>query len=150
MTFQARLKAARGATGLTQAQFAAQTGVSTRSYQGYEDGRSLPCAEAIGGFVRLGINANWLLTGEGEMLLGESPVDRATMADPEQATMEVPQPLNVGALRAILRAAIEMVQAGATTPDRAADLAAKLYATALESGEITPTGVGTGNQGKAA
>lgn len=63
---------------------------------------------------------------------------------------EVPQPLNVGALKAMLRAAIEMVQAGATTPDRAADLAAKLYVTALESGEITPTGVGPGNHGKAA
>lgn len=69
MNFQARLKAARASLELTQAQMAAQSGVSVRSYQGYEDGRSLPCAEAIQGFVVLGINANWLLTGEGPMLL---------------------------------------------------------------------------------
>lgn len=69
MTFQERLKAARGEIKLTQAQIAEQSGVSTRSYQGYEDGRSLPCADAIAGLVQLGINANWLLTGEGPMLL---------------------------------------------------------------------------------
>lgn len=62
---------------MTQAQIAEQSGVSTRSYQGYEDGRSLPCAEAIAGFIRLGINANWLLTGEGPMLRADWISERA-------------------------------------------------------------------------
>lgn len=65
----ARLKSARAALGLTQAQMAEQSGVSARGYQGYEDGRSVPGGEVVAGMVRLGINANWLLTGEGDMLL---------------------------------------------------------------------------------
>ncbi|WP_198014543.1 S24 family peptidase [Methylobacter marinus] len=32
----------------------------------------MPGAEAIEGFIRAGINANWLLTGQGEMLLSEA------------------------------------------------------------------------------
>lgn len=71
MTISGRLKAARAALGLSQKDFAAQSGVSARGYQGYEDGRSVPGGEAIAGFVRLGINANWLLTGEGPMLLAD-------------------------------------------------------------------------------
>ena len=52
---------------------AEQSGVSARGYQGYEDGRSVPGGEVIAGMVRLGINANWLLTNEGEMLLQGTP-----------------------------------------------------------------------------
>lgn len=54
---------------LTQKEIAAQSGVSERSYQGYEDGRSVPGGDAIAGLVRLGISADWLLSGYGEMLL---------------------------------------------------------------------------------
>lgn len=67
--FSGRLKAARAALGLTQVQMAEQSGVSARGYQGYEDGRSVPGGEALSGMVRAGVNANWLLTGDGEMLL---------------------------------------------------------------------------------
>ncbi|MFA9948759.1 S24 family peptidase [Dentiradicibacter hellwigii] len=62
-----RLKEARARLGLSQKDAAEQSGVSARGYQGYEDGRSIPGGDAIAGLVRLGINANWLLTGEGEM-----------------------------------------------------------------------------------
>lgn len=71
MSVSERLKVARGALGLKQDEIAAQSGVSGRAYQGYEGGRSIPGGEAIEGFVRAGINANWLLTGEGPMLLAE-------------------------------------------------------------------------------
>ena len=40
----------------------------SRTYQDYERGLRQPGAESIGAFVLAGINANWLLTGEGEML----------------------------------------------------------------------------------
>lgn len=70
-TLAERLRAARSVFKLKQKEMAAQSGVSDRSYQGYEDGRSVPGGEAIEGFVRLGINANWLLTGEGAMLLSD-------------------------------------------------------------------------------
>lgn len=67
--FSERLRAARIALGLKQEELAAQSGVSGRSYQGYEAGRSIPGGEALEGLIRAGINANWLLTGEGDMLL---------------------------------------------------------------------------------
>jgi transcriptional regulator with XRE-family HTH domain len=69
MDLAGRLKAARAALSLKQTEVAAQSGVSEGGYQKYEMGRSVPGGEAIAGFVRLGINANWLLTGEGPMLL---------------------------------------------------------------------------------
>lgn len=71
MSLPQRLKDARAALGLSQKEIAEQSGVSARGYQGYEDGRSTPGGEAIAGLVRLGINANWLLTGEGSMLLAD-------------------------------------------------------------------------------
>lgn len=71
MTLSERLKAFRAQLKLTQKQLAEQIGVSGRGYQGYEDGRSVPGGEAIGRFVKLGLNANWLLTGEGDMLLSK-------------------------------------------------------------------------------
>ncbi len=69
MTISERLKAFRAELKLTQKQLAEQIGVSGRGYQGYEDGRSIPGGDAIGRFVKLGLNANWLLTGDGEMLI---------------------------------------------------------------------------------
>jgi phage repressor protein C with HTH and peptisase S24 domain len=66
-----RLKEARNQLGLKQGEMAAQSGVSARAYQGYEAGRSVPGGDAIQGFVRVGINSNWLLTGEGEMLVND-------------------------------------------------------------------------------
>lgn len=71
MTINDRLRAARNALGLKQSDIAEQSGVSERAYQGYEAARSIPGGEAIAGMVRAGINANWLLTGEGPMLLSE-------------------------------------------------------------------------------
>ena len=66
-----RLRVARKHLGLKQGDMAVQSGVSARAYQGYEAGRSIPGGEAIQGFVRAGINSNWLLTGEGEMLVAD-------------------------------------------------------------------------------
>lgn len=55
------------------------------TYRKYEGGSSLPGTEAIAGLIRTGINANWLLTGEGPMLLASG------QAHPEQMAGE-PQP----------------------------------------------------------
>lgn len=71
MEISDRLKAFRAAIALKQEEMAAQSGVSYSVYQKYELGRSIPGGEAIAGFVRLGINANWLLTGDGPMLLAD-------------------------------------------------------------------------------
>lgn len=67
-----RLKAWRESKRLTQDHAAALLGFPVRTYQKYELGSSAPGAGAMEAFVTAGgINANWLLTGEGPMLLGD-------------------------------------------------------------------------------
>jgi transcriptional regulator with XRE-family HTH domain len=71
-TLNSRLKAWRDAQRLSQAAAAATFGVPTSTYIKYEVGTRVPGASAMEAFVTAGgINANWLLTGEGPMLLGD-------------------------------------------------------------------------------
>lgn len=58
-----------------------------RTYQDYERGLRAPGADAIECFVRAGINANWLLTGEGEMRLSSysAPVSEAPRVEEPRA-----------------------------------------------------------------
>lgn len=67
----ARIKEGRTALKLSQPEASAKSGIPVGTLRKYEQGPSQPGAEAMQGFVRLGINANWLLTGEGPMLLAE-------------------------------------------------------------------------------
>lgn len=89
--------------------------------------------------VRLGINANWLLTGHGPMLL----------ADLEAMAKPMPMKINRGALAALLRGAVAITSQGMSV-EMAADMAAEMYERALLSGEITPDGIGEGSLGQAA
>lgn len=91
----------------------------------------MPGGKIISGLVRLGINANWLLTGEGVMLLKDLV--------PQVVEKPVSQPINVGALDAILRGSL-MVHAD--NPSLAVSRAVKFYMESIESGVITPTGIG--------
>lgn len=68
-----RMKEAREAVGLTRPSFVEKFGGSVRTLENNEGGRNEPGSSLIGAFTSLGINANWLLTGEGEMLL-QAPV----------------------------------------------------------------------------
>lgn len=67
-----RLREARELLGATQKDLGARIGMPVPSLRDYELGKTIPGGEAIEGFIRAGINANWLLTGEGEMLLKDS------------------------------------------------------------------------------
>ena len=92
-----RLKAWRESKRLTQDHAAALLGFPVRTYQKYELGSSAPGAGAMEAFVTAGgINANWLLTGEGPMLLGDlqaagwsGALDRERMAMAVEALEEV-------------------------------------------------------------
>lgn len=88
MSLGARLKAARATLRATQEAFAAQSGIPLDTLRKYEGDKRHPGAEALAGAIRAGINANWLLTGEGPMLLkdlvGEKakpePIDERVLA----------------------------------------------------------------------
>ena len=63
------MKAARELIGLTQDGLAKAVGGSKRGIQENEARNRVPGGEVVAGMVRLGVNANWLLAGEGDMLL---------------------------------------------------------------------------------
>jgi transcriptional regulator with XRE-family HTH domain len=68
MTVGERLEQIRASFGLTQADFAAQCGVPLRTYSNYATDKRPPSHEVLQALAGKGINLNWLLTGEGEML----------------------------------------------------------------------------------
>jgi hypothetical protein len=68
--FVARLRQIRKATGRTGADIAMQGRITKQTFSGYLHTGRLPSAAVLANWVfRLGINANWLLTGEGSILL---------------------------------------------------------------------------------
>ncbi len=136
MTISGRLKAARAALGLSQTEAASGAGVPVGTLRKYEQGPSLPGAEAIAGFVRLGINANWLLTGDGPMLLAEL------------APKPAPVKINIEALAASLDAMRKLAKPG-ESPEALSRKAAQFYQYMLDQGLITPEGQGEGYLKKA-
>lgn len=90
------MKAARTYLGLSQSNFCVQSGYNVRTYQRNEEGRNEAGITLGAAFVRAGINANWLLTGEGPMRIedlagAETPgaFDRERMAAAIEALEEV-------------------------------------------------------------
>lgn len=71
MSLTDRLKMARESMGKGQKEMAQACDASYRMWQAYEVGDNQPSVKVIEALVRLGFNANWLLTGEGEMRRGE-------------------------------------------------------------------------------
>jgi phage repressor protein C with HTH and peptisase S24 domain len=67
-----RLKIMRESMQLSQKDLAKKLQISLTALQGYEVGRSVPGGNIFEALVKLGFNANWLLTGEGEMKRGEA------------------------------------------------------------------------------
>jgi len=75
--FAARLREIRKATGRTGAEIAQHGCITKQTFSGYLHTGRLPSASVLANWVyRLGINANWLLTGEGEMLLDHAREDQ--------------------------------------------------------------------------
>lgn len=62
-----RLASTRKALGLGQREMANALGISSRTWQIYEAGGSVPGGNVFEGLTKLGVNANWLFTGEGEI-----------------------------------------------------------------------------------
>jgi phage repressor protein C with HTH and peptisase S24 domain len=70
-TIAERLRYVREKMGIGQADASSKFGIPVSTYRKYETGPSEPGSDAIAGISRAGINANWLLTGEGVMLLSD-------------------------------------------------------------------------------
>lgn len=71
----ARLVEVRKALKLTQDEFSGRTGIPLSTLKKYEGSHREPGADAMGLLSAAGIDINWLLTGAGQMLLGESKAD---------------------------------------------------------------------------
>lgn len=72
-----RLKKVRDHLGLNQEEMANLVGMKRRGYQDTEQ-RGTAKSEMIAKLVESGINANWLLSGQGEMLLGAQKAPEST------------------------------------------------------------------------
>jgi transcriptional regulator with XRE-family HTH domain len=68
MVFSQRLVKSRKYLKLNQRSFAKRVGVDQGRVSQWENGKSLPSSSALTEIVRLGININWLLTGDGNMM----------------------------------------------------------------------------------
>lgn len=62
-----RIKIVRESLGKSQKEMAKTIGISLPALQGYEAGKSFPGGKVIEVLVKLGIDANWILSGEGQM-----------------------------------------------------------------------------------
>jgi transcriptional regulator with XRE-family HTH domain len=79
MKISDRLRLVREHFDLTQPSAATKFGIPLGTYKQYEKGPSEPGAGALRGLAEGGININWLLTGEGEMLLSDQAKDTETV-----------------------------------------------------------------------
>lgn len=133
----ARLKAWRDSFGWNQAEAASHLQLSASTYQNYERDVRAPNTEGWEAFYQVGINTNWLLSGQGPMLLKD--------LQPKPQPMKI----NIGALAATLDGATRGLPPG-TSPRNIAEFAVKMYLDALEKGLITPDGIGEGSGEKSA
>lgn len=126
----ARMRAARERLSLNQSQFydryVAKT-ATLRSLQRAESGSNESGMMIIECFASAGINTNWLLTGEGEMLSAQVYAVNQPRAE---YTVARPQPqIDVTLLTAII-AAVDMANPSLSHAERAS-IAAKAYAESL-------------------
>ena len=131
----ARIKAARNALGLTQDALAKLAGAPSKAgLQHNEAGRAMPGGQMIGTLVAAGVNANWLLTGDGSMLL-------ADLASPTAAPP--PIAINVDALVQAFCVSMQTAKKGETV-EQTARRAVVFYQYCWDQGLITETGEGEG------
>jgi len=144
---------------LSQAEFAKLIGVHKNSVGNYERGDREIGAEALAGYVRLGWNANWVLTGEGPERL-DALQDKDSGGDSPQSH-DLDQERLTLALQ-LVEDALASKNAYLATPKRAeaAMLVYELLGSGLPEADVIPItrravglaegGAVDGNRGKAA
>lgn len=133
-----RMKEARKALRMTQDDLAAKVGgASKRGIQDNEAGKSMPGGQVVGTLATLGINVNWLMTGDGKVLLKDLAPSAAEYSQ-----------INIGALTAIMEGVIK--SSPGAPAGKVAQMVVEFYMRALDEQLITPTGIGAGRQADAA
>lgn len=131
-----RLKIWRNSISKSQKDAAGLIGIHPNTYQNYERGVREPDASAIRAFYGVGINTNWLLTGEGSMLVGYRPDSSATVLTAEETIAqygEKPPEIDAVLLSGVI-AAVDMANPQLGASERAA-IAAKAYTEAVSSAQ---------------
>lgn len=77
-TLHERMKFARSELKKTQKHIAELAGINLRTYINYEQGERETPVSIVVVYSSLGVNPNWLLTGEGEMMRGKSEAENVT------------------------------------------------------------------------
>lgn len=76
---QDRIRALRKQLGLNQTEFGAKIGVKQTTIAGYERGSSTPLDAVVSAICReFGVSESWLRTGDGPMLVAQSPDEQIT------------------------------------------------------------------------
>ncbi|WP_168734390.1 helix-turn-helix domain-containing protein [Pseudothauera nasutitermitis] len=149
MSLADRIRQARNALRMKQGEVASIAGIPLSTYRKYEGGTTEPGAAAIAGLLRTGMSANWLLTGEGPMLMGrpDGPHD-----DPAPAAQDRPGaawdeatadalPFNGAAMRRIIAGVLEAQRDWRDlSADELAQRAVGLYAQAMTPQPRLPHG----------
>lgn len=69
LSWHSRLHQVREALNLSQRDLAGKLGVTGTAWQNYESGKNVPGGSVLKALFDLGVNMNWLFSGEGEMFL---------------------------------------------------------------------------------
>ena len=77
-TLHERMKFARSELKKTQKHIAELAGINLRTYINYEQGERETPVSIVVVYSSLGVNPNWLLTGEGEMMRGKGEAESVT------------------------------------------------------------------------
>lgn len=85
-----RVKQIRKRLNLSQKAFAKKVGVDQARVSQWETEKSLPHCKALMKMAHLGVNMNWLLTGEGEMMLEiqSSPKSKKIFSEEQKKEIE--------------------------------------------------------------
>lgn len=70
-TLADRMNMIRRHQNLSQVELGKKLGISGRGWQGYETGKNVSGGGVLRKLVLLGYNANWILTGKGQMKLSD-------------------------------------------------------------------------------
>jgi len=126
------MKVAREALGLSRPAFTTKCGgITVRTLENNEGGANEAGAGLIAAFTLLGINANWLLTGEGPMLLKDLAVSSSALA---------PAALDLAALQTVAELLEDELarKHARLDPARKAEVIALLYEEAVAESEEEP------------